>query len=207
MTQFSVPDLPYEYGALAPAISEAIMKLHHDTHHQAYVTKLNAALTDAHVEVNMGDGDQQALEGLLSSLNSLPESTQTAVRNNGGGHYNHSLFWRCMCAGGNEASGDLRGALEDKYGSFEAFKDAFTEKALGLFGSGWVWLQPNLDIIALPNQDNPIMEGGDVPLLGLDVWEHAYYLDYHASRKDYVDAWWGVVDWHFVERRYATSRD
>ena len=203
MTQFSVPALPYAYDALQPAISEAIMKLHHDTHHAAYVTKLNAALES--LGVDSFDTEEVTLEHLLSSLDSLPNSVRAAVRNNGGGHYNHSLFWKFMTPGGSAMSTELREALEAKYGSIDAFKEEFTAKALGLFGSGWVWLQPNLEITTSPNQDSELMNGGPAPLLGLDVWEHAYYLDYYAARKDYVDAWWDVVNWAFVSERFKAE--
>lgn len=205
---FTVPELPYAYTALAPAISESIMRLHRDTHHVAYVTKLNAALEDVGYPFSLAastdETDTQALESLLGSLESLPEAIRTAVRNNGGGHYNHSFFWECMTPSQQQGamSEELRMALEERYGSIDAFKTAFLEKALGLFGSGWVWLQPNLDIVTTANQDNPIMNGEPSPILGLDVWEHAYYLDYKAARKDYVDAWWGVVSWEFVSTQY-----
>lgn len=201
MTTFTVPDLPYAHDALAPAISEEIMKLHHGTHHATYVAKLN----DAVVSLDLPDtwDELSVLESVFSNLADVPEGVRTAVRNHGGGHYNHSLFWKFMTPGGSEISQELLAAIEARYGSFEDFKAEFTQKALGLFGSGWVWLQPNLDLIALPNQDNPLMNGEAAPLLGLDVWEHAYYLDYHASRKDYIDAWWGVVNWQFVSKRYA----
>lgn len=201
MTTFTVPDLPYAHDALAPAISEEIMKLHHGTHHATYVAKLN----DAVVNLDLPDtwDELSVLEGVFSNLADVPEEVRTAVRNHGGGHYNHSLFWKFMTPGGSELSQELIAAIEARYGSFDDFKAEFTQKALGLFGSGWVWLQPNLDLIALPNQDNPLMNGEVASLLGLDVWEHAYYLDYHASRKDYIDAWWGVVNWQFVSKRYA----
>lgn len=198
---FTVPDLSYEYNALEPAISAAIMRLHHDTHHVAYVTKLNAALEGGGIQL---DGSLESLGGILADLESLPETVRTAVRNNGGGHYNHSLFWQMMTPGGAplSAGSPLDAALTEKYGSIDAFKESFTAAALGLFGSGWVWLQPDLSIVTSPNQDSPLMNGQPEPLLGLDVWEHAYYLDYHAARKDYVDAWWGVVNWKFVEYRF-----
>lgn len=198
---FTVPELSYEYNALEPAISEAIMRLHHDTHHVAYVTKLNAALEGEGIQL---DGSLDSLREILATLETLPAAVQTAVRNNGGGHYNHSLFWQMMAPGGAPLSVEspLGAALTEKYGSIDAFKEAFTAAALGLFGSGWVWLQPDLSIVTSPNQDSPLMNGQPEPLLGLDVWEHAYYLDYNAARKDYVAAWWGVVNWEFVENRF-----
>lgn len=192
-----LPNLTYDYDALGEYISADIMQLHHSKHHQAYVDKLNAALEGE------ASHQGQAIEGLLKDLSSLPESVQTAVRNNGGGHYNHSLFWQWMSpTGGGEPTGDLGNSLKDKYGSFQGFVDEFTTKALGVFGSGWVWLQPDLNIITTPNQDTPLMNGNPEPLLGLDVWEHAYYLDYKNKRDDYISAWWNVVDWDFVASRY-----
>ena len=197
MQQFTVPDLNYEYGALAPVSSEQIMKLHHGTHHAGYVAKLNAA-----VEQLEGSATHN-LETLLCGVSQLPDSVRTAIRNNGGGHYNHSFFWECMTPGGSAMSAQLQADIEARYGSVEGFKEAFTDAALGLFGSGWVWLSEDLDITTAPNQDNPIMNGERPPILGLDVWEHAYYLDYYAARKDYADAWWGVVNWEFVSSKYA----
>lgn len=194
---YTVPELPYGYDQLGKYISGDIMRLHHDKHHQAYVDKLNAAI-DAAPALR-----ERPLESLLSDLSILPENVQTAIRNHGGGHYNHSLFWQWMSPdGGGEPSGELAKAITDKYGSFQAFVDEFTTKSLGVFGSGWAWLQPNMEIITTPNQDTPIMQGHDAPLLGLDVWEHAYYLDYKNKRDDYVKSWWNVVNWDFVEKRY-----
>lgn len=193
----TVPELDYSYDALEPHISAAIMQLHHDKHHKTYVTKLNAALEDHE------DLAGRPVQDLLRDLDQLPEDIRTAVRNNGGGHYNHSLFWKVLSPnGGGEPTGPLAEDLLTKYGSFEAFKDAFNAAALGLFGSGWVWLTPQLDIVTSPNQDSPLLEGGDEPLMGLDVWEHAYYLDYKNKRDDYVAAWWNVIDWAFVASRY-----
>lgn len=194
----TLPDLPYAYDALGKYISADIMKLHHDKHHQTYVDKLNAALDQA------PDLKEQTLEDLISSIESLPESLRTPVRNNGGGHYNHTLFWSWMSPdGGGEPTGELAQAISSKYGSFQGFVDEFTTKSLGIFGSGWCWLQPNMDIITTPNQDTPIMQGLEAPLLGLDVWEHAYYLDYKNKRDDYVNAWWNVVNWDFVAERHG----
>lgn len=193
---FTLPDLGYGYDALGRYISKDIMQLHHDKHHQTYVDKLNAAIAST------PELEGKILEELLSDLDSLPESVRAAVRNHGGGHYNHTLFWQWMSPdGGGEPTGELASALTSKYGSFQGFVDEFTTKALGVFGSGWVWLQPNMEIITTPNQDTPISSGQSAPLLGLDVWEHAYYLDYKNKRDDYVKAWWNVVDWPFVESR------
>lgn len=192
---YTLPDLDYDYGALAPAISEDIMRLHHTKHHQAYVDKLNAALE--------GQSVSSDLMQLLRDVSALPEDVRQAVRNNGGGHLNHSLFWEIMSPdGGGEPSGDVAQAIVGRYGNFQTFVDTFNESATGLFGSGWVWLMPDMQIITSPNQDNPIMNGQQMPLLGLDVWEHAYYLDYKNQRDAYIKAWWNVVDWARVEARH-----
>lgn len=194
---YQLPALLYDYDQLGEYVSKDIMELHHSRHHQTYVDKLNAALETAPAL------KERPLESLLSSLDSLPTDVQTAIRNHGGGHYNHSLFWQWMSpTGGGEPTGELAAQLTDKYGSFQTFVDEFTTKSLGVFGSGWAWLQPNLDIITTSNQDTPIMLGLEAPLLGLDVWEHAYYLDYKNKRDDYVSAWWNVVNWDFVAERY-----
>ncbi len=193
---FNVPVLNYNYDGLGEYVSADIMKLHHDKHHQTYVDKLNAALATS---PEYGD---YTIEQLLTQLGTLPESLQTAVRNNGGGHYNHTLFWQWMSPdGGGEPTGELAQRLNDRYGTFQSFVDEFTTKSLSVFGSGWCWLQPNMDIITTPNQDSPLSLGMDEPLLGLDVWEHAYYLDYKNKRDDYVRAWWNVVNWDFVAER------
>lgn len=195
---FTLPQLDYEYDALGPNISQDIMQLHHQKHHQTYVDKLNAA-----VESQPELAGKTVVE-LISALDAVPESVRTAVRNHGGGHYNHSLFWKVMSPnGGGEPSGQLGTAIVQKYGSFQAFVDEFTAKALGVFGSGWAWLMPDLSIVTTPNQDSPLMNGGPEPLLGLDVWEHAYYLDYKNKRDEYVNAWWDVVNWEFVQSRFA----
>lgn len=194
---YTLPDLPYGYDELGQYISGSIMKLHHDKHHQTYVDKLNTAIDSAPAL------RERPLESLLSDLSSLPEAVQTAVRNHGGGHYNHTLFWEWMSPdGGGEPKGDLADKINEKYGSFQGFVDEFTTKSLGVFGSGWAWLQPDMSIITTANQDTPIMQGLEAPLLGLDVWEHAYYLDYKNKRDDYVKSWWNVVNWDFVEQRY-----
>lgn len=194
----TLPALTYNYDQLGPYISGAIMELHHSKHHQAYVDKLNTALEQAPAL------QERPLESLLTDLDSLPEAVRTAVRNQGGGHYNHSLFWQWMSPdGGGEPSGELAEALAGRYGNFQGFVDEFTAKSLGVFGSGWTWLQPDLEIITTANQDSPLMQGLDAPLLGLDVWEHAYYLDYKNKRDDYVQAWWNVINWQMVQERYA----
>jgi Fe-Mn family superoxide dismutase len=194
---FSVPTLQYDYDALEGVISVEIMEIHHDKHHQAYVDKLNAAI-ETHPELQ-----SKSVEELLRELHQLPEDIRTAVRNNGGGHYNHCLFWLWMSPnGGGQPEGALKDALIERYGSFESFTEEFTAKALGLFGSGWVWLQPNMDIVTTPNQDSLLSEGGDEPVLGLDVWEHAYYLDYKNHRDDYIKSWWRIVNWPVAQERY-----
>lgn len=193
---YTLPNLNYGYDALGDYISSDIMKLHHDKHHQAYIDKLNKALESAPAL------KERPLESLLSDIDSLPAAVQTAVRNHGGGHYNHSLFWQWMSPdGGGEPTGKVAEGINERYGSYQAFVDEFTTSSLSVFGSGWAWLQPDFTIITTPNQDNPIMQGGEPPLLGLDVWEHAYYLDYKNKRDDYVKAWWNVVDWNFVASR------
>lgn len=195
---YTLPELSYQYDQLGDYISKDIMELHHSKHHQGYVDKLNKALEAA------PDLQESSLDELLANVASLPDSVRTAVQNNGGGHYNHSLFWQWMSpAGGGEPTGQLAAQLNEKYGSFQGFVDEFTAKSLTVFGSGWAWLQPDLSIITSPNQDTPIMQGLEAPILGLDVWEHAYYLDYKNKRDDYVKAWWNVVDWDFVASRYS----
>ncbi len=195
---FKLPDLPYSYDSLSRSISKEIMELHHQKHHQTYVDKLNAAID------GVAEAQNRSLDELLANYQSLPQAVQTAVRNHGGGHYNHSLFWQWMSPdGGGEPSGELAQAIAVKYGNFQGFVDEFTTKSLAVFGSGWAWLQPDLSIITTPNQDTPIMQGLPAPLLGLDVWEHAYYLDYKNKRDDYVRAWWDVVNWDFVAQRYT----
>ena len=198
---YTLPDLPYGYDQLGKYISKDIMQLHHSKHHQTYVDKLNAALDQA------PDLKDQSLEALLLQVDTLPESVRMTIRNHGGGHYNHSLFWQWMSPnGGGEPTGELAQQIMAKYGSFQGFVDEFTTKSLGVFGSGWAWLQPNLEIITTPNQDTPIMLGKQAPLLGLDVWEHAYYLDYKNKRDDYVKSWWNVVNWEFVQQRFSENK-
>lgn len=194
--RFSLPELEYGYAALSPVISEEIMRLHHTKHHQGYVDKLNLALQD----IDASDD----LEQILRHIDNLPQAIRTTVRNNGGGHLNHSQFWQFMCPGGKETGGDIQAKLVEKYGSFDDFKQQFNMAALSVFGSGWAWLMPDLSIETTPNQDNPIMFGKPMPIFGCDVWEHAYYLDYKNDRSAYMDAWWGVVDWSEVEKRYGS---
>ncbi|MFY9228368.1 MAG: superoxide dismutase [Candidatus Microsaccharimonas sp.] len=194
---FTLPELGYDYDALNQYISKDIMMLHHDKHHQTYVDKLNAAL-EGHADLANKEVSQ-----LLTDLSQLPAEIKGVVRNHGGGHYNHSLFWQWMSPnGGGQPTGALIDAIIQKYGSFQAFVDEFNTKALAVFGSGWVWLQPDLSIITSPNQDSPLIDGKPAPILGLDVWEHAYYLDYRNKRDDYVKAWWNVVNWDFVATRF-----
>ena len=195
---FTVPALGYAYDALGENISAAIMELHHSKHHQTYVDKLNAALA-THPEL-----EGKSIEELIGNLEAIPEDIRGAVRNHGGGHYNHSLFWRVLSPnGGGEPTGALLEGIISKYGSYQAFVDEFTTKSLGVFGSGWTWLQPDLTIVTTANQDAPFMNGEPEPVIGLDVWEHAYYLDYKNKRDDYVKAFWNVVDWNFASDRYA----
>lgn len=194
---FTLPDLPYDYDALGAYISKDIMQLHHDKHHQTYVDKLNAALAP------FPEMAREPVGHLLRDLDTLPKEIQTAVRNHGGGHFNHSLFWEWMSPhGGGEPTGEVAAAIIARYGSFQAFVDEFTTKSLTVFGSGWTWLQRDMEIMTTPNQDSLVSQGLPAPILGLDVWEHAYYLDYKNKRDDYVKAWWNVVNWDFVADRY-----
>ncbi len=193
----ALPELPYGYDDLKKALSRDVMETHHDKHHRIYVDKLNAALKDAPELAAL------PIEELLRRVPALPDGIRNAVRNLGGGHYNHSRFWTWMAPdGGGEPGGKLGADLVAKYGSFQAFVDQYSEKSLGVFGSGWSWLMPDLSIATSANQDTPVSEGGPVPILGLDVWEHAYYLDYRHLRADYVKAWWDVVNWKQVEAEY-----
>ena len=198
---FEVPALPYAYDALEPHIDETTMQIHHDKHHQAYVDKLNAAVEGT-------DAANSSIEELISGLSTLPAEIQGPVRNNGGGHLNHSLFWESMSAdGGGAPDGDLAAAIDDAFGSFEAFKEAFEAVGVGQFGSGWAWLVADGDgvaVVSTANQDSPLTDG-KTPLLGNDVWEHAYYLNYQNRRPDYLKAWWNTVDWSVVAARYAAA--
>ncbi len=199
----SVPALAYAFDALEPHIDARTMEIHHDKHHAAYVTNLNKAL-EAHPEYR-----EKALEELLRGIDSLPESLRAPVRNHGGGHHNHSLFWTVMGPGGGSSpAGPLGTAIDEAFGSFLAFKEKLTNAAAGQFGSGWGWLVlagGKLEVIARPNQDSPLMEG-KIPLLGVDVWEHAYYLHYQNRRPDYLAAWWNTIAWSAVEQRLAAAR-
>ena len=200
---FTLPQLPYAPDALEPHIDKTTMEIHHGKHHAAYVTNLNKALESA------PDLAGKSLEELLADNCAIvPENIRTAVRNNGGGHANHSIFWTIMAPGaGGEPSGELADAISSTFGSFAAFKEKFNAAATTRFGSGWAWLVEGagkLEIISLPNQDSPIMEG-KLPVMGLDVWEHAYYLKYHNLRADYIKALWNVVNWEFVSDRYAAA--
>jgi len=203
---FEVPALPYDYAALAPHIDEQTMHLHHDKHHQAYVTNVNNALA-SHPELAA-----LSVEELISNLDRVPEDIRTAVRNNGGGHANHSMFWEIMGPNaGGEPSGALAHAITKTFESFDSFKQQIAKAGVGQFGSWWAWLVVDgsgaLKIVALPNQDSPLSQGL-TPVLGVDVWEHAYYLTYQNRRPDYITAWWNVVNWPAVSRRYeaATSK-
>jgi superoxide dismutase, Fe-Mn family len=199
---YEVPPLPYDYNALEPTIDEQTMHLHHDKHHQAYVDKANGALEGT-------EWDGKPVEEVLKNLDALPDDKRGAVRNNGGGHYNHSLFWESMGPGkGGAPSGDLAPAIDDAFGSFDAFKEQFQTAGANQFGSGWAWLVLDggqLKVTSTPNQDNPVSQG-QTPLLGNDVWEHAYYLTYQNRRPDYLKAWWDVVDWDKVAERYSAAK-
>ena len=198
---FEVPDLPYDYAALEPHIDEATMRVHHDKHHQAYVDKANAALEGT----EWADAD---VDDVLRSLDQLPADKQMPVRNNAGGHSNHSFFWQIMSPdGGGEPSGDVASAIDAAFGSFDAFKDEFKAAGINRFGSGWSWLVHDgsgLAVVSSANQDSPISDG-KTPLLGVDVWEHAYYLKYQNRRPDYIDAWWNVVNWDEVASRLSSA--
>ncbi|HXA76032.1 MAG TPA: superoxide dismutase [Candidatus Acidoferrales bacterium] len=200
---YTLPPLPYSFDALEPYIDAKTMEIHHDKHHNAYVTNLNKALESS------PDLQKLSIEELLAHLGNVPENIRTAVRNNGGGHLNHSMFWKLMKkGGGGEPSGDLGGAITKAFGSFADFKTKFAQAATTRFGSGWAWLlvkDGKLAIESTANQDNPIMDGGK-GVLGLDVWEHAYYLKYQNKRPDYIEAWWSVVNWAQVADNFTAAR-
>ena len=199
---YEVPALPYDYNALEPHVDEATMRVHHDKHHQAYVDKANAALEGT-------EHDGKPVEEVLRALDSLPADKQGPFRNNGGGHFNHSLFWEAMSPdGGGEPQGELATAISATFGSFDAFKQQFEAAGVARFGSGWVWLVLDggeLKITSTANQDSPVLEG-QVPLVGNDVWEHAYYLQYQNKRPDYLKAWWNVVNWPKVAERFSAAQ-
>ena len=198
---FTLPDLPYDYTALEPHIDEQTMRIHHTKHHQTYVDKLNDAVKGTDLE-------SKDVEDILRNFSSVPADKQTPVKNHAGGHANHSLFWTIMSPnGGGNPSGDIASAIDGAFGSFDSFKEKFNAQAAAVFGSGWAWLVSNggkVEIIGKPNQDSPLMDGL-TPLLGLDVWEHAYYLKYQNRRPEYIDAWWNVVNWDEVSKRLKAA--
>ncbi|HVF01057.1 MAG TPA: superoxide dismutase [Rubrobacteraceae bacterium] len=203
---YELPPLPYDYNALEPTIDEETMHLHHEKHHNTYITNLNSAL-EQYPDVDPGD-----INELLANINNVPEDIRRAVRNNGGGHANHAMFWQIMSPnGGGEPVGDLADAINQSFGSFDSFKEQWAAAAApgAIFGSGWAWLIASPDgsvsIDTTPNQDNPLMEG-KLPVIGLDVWEHAYYLSYRNRRPEYIDNWWNVVNWEEAERRYQAAK-
>lgn len=198
---FELPKLPYAYDALEPHIDKETMEIHHTKHHNTYVTKLNDAVKGTDLE-------SKYIEEIVKNLNSVPDDIRTAVQNNGGGHYNHSLFWELLTPNASEPSGEVVDAISSTFGSLDKFKEEFAAAAAGRFGSGWAWLvvdNGELAIVSTPNQDNPISEG-KLPILGLDVWEHAYYLNYQNRRPDYINAFWNVVNWDKVNELYQAAK-
>ncbi|GMA58555.1 Fe-Mn family superoxide dismutase [Alicyclobacillus sacchari] len=199
---YQLPPLPYAFDALEPHIDALTMEIHHDRHHGTYVTNVNKAI-EGHADL-----ESKTVEQLISNLDAVPENIRTAVRNNGGGHANHSMFWQLLSPnGGGEPTGKLGDAIRQTFGSFDAFKEQFAAAAAGRFGSGWAWLvvdNGKLAIMSTPNQDNPLMEGKK-PVLGLDVWEHAYYLKYQNKRPDYIAAFWNVVNWDQANKNYEAA--
>jgi Fe-Mn family superoxide dismutase len=202
MAKYELPALPYAFDALEPHIDAKTMEIHHDRHHATYVNNLNAALEGQNIE-------EQSIESLVANLNSLPESIRTAVRNNGGGHANHSLFWQILSPnGGGAPTGEIAKAIDETFGSFDEFKKQFADAAVKRFGSGWAWLvvkDGKLAVTSTANQDSPLTDGA-TPVLGLDVWEHAYYLNYQNKRPDYINAFWNVVNWEEVNKRYQEAK-
>nr|7WNL_A Chain A, Superoxide dismutase [Staphylococcus equorum]7WNL_B Chain B, Superoxide dismutase [Staphylococcus equorum]7WNL_C Chain C, Superoxide dismutase [Staphylococcus equorum]7WNL_D Chain D, Superoxide dismutase [Staphylococcus equorum] len=197
---FELPNLPYGFRALEPHIDQQTMEIHHDKHHNTYVTRLNAAVEGTDLE-------SKSIEEIVANLDSVPENIQTAVRNNGGGHLNHSLFWELLTPN-SEEKGTVVDKIKEQWGSLDAFKEEFANQAYARFGSGWAWLVVNdgkLEIVTTPNQDNPLTEG-KTPILGLDVWEHAYYLKYQNKRPDYISAFWNVVNWEKVDELYNAAK-
>ncbi|PES16671.1 superoxide dismutase [Mn] [Bacillus cereus] len=203
MAKHELPNLPYAYDALEPHFDQETMNIHHTKHHNTYITNLNAAL-EGHAELA-----DKSVEELVANLNEVPEAIRTAVRNNGGGHANHTFFWTILSPnGGGQPVGELATAIEAKFGSFDAFKEEFAKAGATRFGSGWAWLVVNngeLEVTSTPNQDSPLTEG-KTPVIGLDVWEHAYYLNYQNRRPDYIGAFWNVVDWNAAEKRYQEAK-
>jgi superoxide dismutase, Fe-Mn family len=204
MPKFELPPLPYDYAALEPHIDTQTMQIHHDKHHAAYVNNLNTALE------KYADLQNKSPEDLIRDLNSIPEDIRTAVRNNGGGHVNHTMFWQIMAANaGGEPTGEVANAIKSAFGDFNAFKEQFNKAAMGRFGSGWAWLVVDgtgaVKITSTANQDNPMMEG-QRPVMGVDVWEHAYYLRYQNRRADYLNAWWNVINWNEVNKRFGQMK-
>ena len=201
---YTLPELTYAYDALEPHIDARTMEIHHSKHHNAYITNVNAAL-EAHPDLAA-----KSVEALISDLDAVPEAIRTAVRNNGGGHANHTLFWTVMGPnGGGTPEGDLAAAIQRDLGGFDKFKEEFSKAAATRFGSGWAWLVVKggkLSVLSTANQDSPLMTGEGTPILGLDVWEHAYYLNYQNRRPDYIAAWWSVVNWEEVSRRFAAAK-
>jgi len=198
---YELPPLPYDYAALEPTIDEQTMRIHHDKHHQAYVTNLNAALEGT-------EWDGRPVEAVLTNVDSLPAEKQAPVRNNGGGHANHTLFWEIMAPGGGKLGAPLADAITDTFGGIDELKTQVNDAGVKRFGSGWTWLVHDgtgLAVVSTPNQDSPVMEG-KTPLLGIDVWEHAYYLEYQNRRPDYLAAWWDVVNWDAVSRNYDRAQ-
>ncbi|GLB58212.1 superoxide dismutase [Cytobacillus sp. NCCP-133] len=200
---FELPQLPYAYDALEPNIDKETMNIHHTKHHNTYVTNLNNAL-EGNAELL-----SKTVEEVVSNLDAVPEAVRTAVRNNGGGHANHSLFWQVISPnGGGEPTGELADAISSKFGSYDSFKEEFAKAATTRFGSGWAWLVVNngqLEVTSTPNQDSPLMEG-KTPILGLDVWEHAYYLNYQNRRPEYINSFWNIVNWDEVSKRYSAAK-
>ncbi|MEO8909598.1 MAG: superoxide dismutase [Gemmatimonadaceae bacterium] len=199
---FTLPPLPYDFAALEPHIDAKTMEIHHGKHHQTYVNNLNAAIEKA------PELASKSLDDLMRNVGSAPEAVRTAIRNNGGGHWNHSMFWQLMAPkAGGEPGGKVGAAIKSAFGDFAKFREQFSAAGVGRFGSGWAWLINNggkLSITSTPNQDNPLMDGQKA-IMGLDVWEHAYYLKYQNRRPDYINAWWNVVNWAEVEKRFASS--
>lgn len=198
---FELPELPYAYDALEPHIDKETMEIHYTKHHNTYVTKLNDAVKGTDLE-------SKSIEDIIKNLDSVPEDKKTAVRNNGGGHLNHSLFWKLLTPETKELSGELKEAIESKFGSVDKFKEEFEAAGAGRFGSGWAWLVVNngeLEIVSTPNQDNPVTDG-KTPILGVDVWEHAYYLKYQNKRPEYLKAFWNVVNWDKVSELYSNAK-